>query len=69
MTNDIKVKLKDEINCRIHFVVLDCSTFIKVREDLLDWYKRAGAGGGNFMTAQTLFSALSFLPKTYARLR
>lgn len=65
----MKDRLKHEINWRIQFVVNDCSTFIRVRRELPDWYKQAGVGGGNFMMAQSLFSALNFLAKVYTRLR
>jgi hypothetical protein len=65
----VKTRLKHEIQWRIDFALLDCSTFIRVRGELKDWYTGAGVGGGNFMMAQSLFSALNFLAKVYARLR
>lgn len=61
--------LKSEVNQRIQFVVNDCSTFIRVRHECAGWYATAAVGGGNFMMAQSLFSALNFVAKVYARLR
>jgi hypothetical protein len=65
----MKEKLKFELEWRVRYVVIDCLTFIRVRRDLADWYRVAGVGGGNFMMAQSLFSALNFLAKVYVRLR
>lgn len=68
--------LKQEINWRVRFVLNDCLTFIRVRNQQREWYEsnkgsetEEGLGGGNFMMAQSLFSALNFLGKAYAHLR
>lgn len=64
-----KAALIREVSGRIQFVVNDCSTFIRVRRELPHWCNEREFGGGNFMMAQSLFSALNFLAKTYVCLR
>lgn len=66
-----KIILKGEIHWRVEFVVNDCRTYIFVRQDKDEWYSthKPPMGGGNFLMAHGLFSALNFMGKIYAHLK
>jgi hypothetical protein len=58
--------LKNEIMERVRLFSGDCRTFWRVRLQQNKWFHRWGLGGGNFVMALAMFSALNFLAKAYA---
>jgi hypothetical protein len=66
---EAKAELKYEVHRRVEGLVADCRTFLAVRTEQHDWFKRrqseVGLGGGNFLIAIGLLALLNFLSKVH----
>ena len=68
--------VRTEIMRRVQWLSHDCSTVWRIRLEQTEWYEQnksteihpSGLGGGNFMMAHTMLSALNFLSKAHRHL-